>query len=89
MYGKKLYKEYYAQVNSGVHFQPEFHECTPVSMVALRYMFAICAALLSLAGLITLIECKERAVVFARRIKFCVYGNISKSIFRFWKNNYQ
>lgn len=57
-HGKEVYDKYSAQVNSGVPHQPEFHECTPGSLEALKYMFAICGMLLVGAGLIFLAEWK-------------------------------
>lgn len=57
-FGNRTYKKFYAELNSGVQFKQEFHECVPVSVTALRYMFALYAALLSLAVVMVMVECK-------------------------------
>lgn len=55
-HGEKMYKRYYAQLNTGLQFQPEFHECMPVSLVALRYAFTISVALEFVGMIILVIE---------------------------------
>lgn len=78
IYGRKVYKKYFAQVNSNVQFQQDFHDCIPVSVKALRYIFALCAVLLSVGWFILYLECKH---LFAWHY-FIVYR-------KFWKRTYK
>lgn len=60
IHGKNMYKRYYAQINSGIQFQPEFHQCAPVSVEALVHMFAICGTLWSIGWIVLLLECSHK-----------------------------
>lgn len=57
---KHLYKQYSAQVNSGVAFKQEFQKWAPVSVEVVKYMFAVCGVLLSGAGLMFLVEGRRK-----------------------------
>ncbi len=59
-YGEKMYKRHYTQVNGGIQFKPEFHECMPVSGNALKYAFAISGALLCVGAIIFGVECMSK-----------------------------
>lgn len=79
-YGEQVYKKYYAQINSGIEFKPEFDELGLVSLEALKYAFALCGTILCASVLIYVVEWSVEIVKIFETVKAIVCDFLTREV---------
>lgn len=79
-YGDEMFKKYHAQINSAIQFQPEFDEYALVCLEALKYAFAICAAVLWAAAISFVVEMRAEIVKIFETVKATASDFLTKVV---------